>query len=76
MEKTKPAAPGADLTAKQLKAALELLAIRPQTLPGTRAIIDESAQKEWYDKVMVRAIRLNLDPQQVPAFCDAAGVAD
>ena len=68
--------PGSDLTKKQLKAAQTLLAKRPAVLPGTRAIIHAADQAHWHDLVTKAAIELKLNPQQVVAFCDAAGVAD
>jgi hypothetical protein len=76
MDETKPTALGHDLSHKQRKAAEALLAIRPAVLPGTRAIIDEAKEKEWYDKVTTKVLRLGLSPEQVAAFCDIAGVPD
>lgn len=68
--------PGSDLTKRQKKAAATLLAKRPMVVPGTRAIIREAEAAAWHDLVTKAAIELKLTPQQVPAFCDAAGVAD
>jgi hypothetical protein len=45
-------------------------------LPGTRAIIRDSERTAWYDLVTKAAIDLKLDPEQINAFCDLAGVAD
>lgn len=67
---------GSDLTVKQKKAAATLLAKRPMCLPGTRAIIRDSERTAWYDLVTKAAIDLKLDPEQINAFCDLAGVAD
>lgn len=69
-------APGSDLTKKQKKAAATLLEKRPLCLPGTRAIIRQSEAESWHDLVTKAAIELRLNPQQVAAFCDAAGVAN
>lgn len=65
---------GHDLSDKQRKAAEALLAIRPPVIPGTRAIVDEALEKEWYDKVTAKVLRLGISHKQVAAFCDVAGV--
>lgn len=65
---------GTDLTKRQKKAAATLLAKRPMCVPGTARIIRESEATAWHDLVTKAAIELKLNPQQVPAFCDAAGV--
>jgi hypothetical protein len=67
---------GSDLTKKQRKAALALLAKRPAVLPGTRAILIAADQSHWHDLVTKAAIELRLNPAQIVAFCDLAGVAD
>lgn len=74
METTKHA-PGSDLTKRQKKAAATLRAKRPMCVPGTNAIIRASEAEAWHDLVTKAAIELQLNPQQVLAFCDAAGVA-
>lgn len=68
--------PGSDLTRKQIKAAAALRAKRPMCLPGTNAIIRASEAQSWHDLVTKATLDLKLNPQQVPAFCDACGVAD
>lgn len=70
------AKPGSDLTAKQKRAAATLLAKRPMCVPGTNAIIVAKDAEVWQDLVTKAAIELKLDPQQITAFCDAAGVAN
>jgi hypothetical protein len=67
---------GTDLTKRQKKAAATLRAKRPMCLPGTDKIIRESEAADWHDLVTKAAIDLKLEPQQVPAFCDAAGVSN
>lgn len=65
------------LTKQQAIAASHLFQSRPAVIPGTRAIIDESAQRAWFaevtDAMKARGI---TSPAQVNAFCDLAGVAD
>jgi hypothetical protein len=72
---TKPT-PGSDLTRKQIKAAKALLTQRPMCIPGTNAIIRESEATAWHDLVTKTAFELGLNPQQITAFCDVAGVAN
>jgi hypothetical protein len=45
-------------------------------IPGTDAIIRQSEAESWHDLVTKAAIDLKLEPQQIPAFCKAAGVAE
>jgi hypothetical protein len=68
--------PGSDLTINQKKAAAALLKLRPPVLPGTRAILDATLCQAWYDIVTEQVLALKLNPQQIVAFCDAAGVPD
>jgi hypothetical protein len=65
----------ATISAKQRKAAIALLAMRPAVLPGTCAIIDEHQAKDWHDRVASKCLQLDLKPEQVETFCDVAGVA-
>jgi hypothetical protein len=65
-----------DLNMKQRKAATALRAKRPMTVPGTNAIIVAAEARAWHDEVATEAVRLNLKPDQMTAFCDLAGVAD
>jgi hypothetical protein len=65
-----------DLNMKQRKAATTLRAKRPMTIPGTNAIIVAAEATEWNREVAREAVRLNLTPNQMGAFCDLAGVAD
>lgn len=67
--------PGSDLTVRQKKAAATLLAKRPMCFPGTPVIIRKAEADAWHDLVTKAAIELKLNPQQVTAFCNAAGVA-
>lgn len=67
--------PGSDLTLLQKKTAATLRAMRPMCVPGTNAIILASEAEAWHGLVTKAAIELNLNPQQVATFCDAAGVA-
>lgn len=66
---------GTDLTKRQKKAAATLRTKRPMCLPGTNAIIRASEAEAWHDLVTKAAIELKLNPQQIAAFCDLAGVA-
>lgn len=65
-----------DLTVKQKKAAKELRAKRPMCVPGTNAIISRSEAKVWHDEVATAGVTLEVTTDQLPAFCDACGVAD
>ena len=65
-----------DLTVKQKKAAKELRAKRPMCIPGTNAIISAKEAKVWHDEVATAGVTLNVTTDQLPAFCDLAGVAD
>lgn len=65
-----------DLTVKQKKAAKELRAQRPMCIPGTNAIISRSEAKAWHDLVATAGVALEVTTEQLPAFCDLAGVAD
>lgn len=65
-----------DLTVKQKKAAKELRAQRPLCIPGTNAIISAKEAKAWYDLVATAATGLDVTTDQLPAFCDLAGVPD
>jgi hypothetical protein len=64
------------LTVDQKKAAKELRAQRPMCLPGTNAIISRSEAKAWHDLVATAATGLDVTTDQLPTFCDLAGVAD
>ena len=75
MNETTEHVPGSDLTKDQTKAAKLLLAQRPMCIPGTSAIIVESEALHWHDLVTAKVFELKLNPQQICAFCDEAGVA-
>lgn len=64
------------LSMEQRTRALELLAIRPPVVPGTRAIISQAEAKRWFDLVSFATRELKLQDNQVAAFCDLAGVPD
>ena len=64
------------LTKQQAAAAAALFQKRPQVIHGTRAIIDESKQRAWFDEVTATMTAVGIDRSQVNAFCDLAGVAD
>lgn len=65
-----------DLTVKQKKAAKELRAQRPMCIPGTNAIISRKEASAWHDLVATAATGLDVTTDQLPTFCDLAGVAD
>ena len=57
--------------------AQSLLICRPSVIPGTRAIIDETARRNWHTKVCETMKREKIvDQNDVKEFCDIAGVAD
>lgn len=65
------------LTKQQASAASRLFQSRPAVIPGTRAIVDESAQRTWFAEVTAAMKACGIkSPAQVNAFCDLAGVAD
>jgi len=64
------------LTINQKKAAKELRTQRPMCLPGTNAIISAKEARAWHDLVATAATGLDVTTDQLPAFCDLAGVAD
>ena len=66
----------AALTKQQIAAATALLSKRPAVIPGTRAIIDRTAQVAWFNEVTETMHKLGVDHARVNAFCDLAGVAD
>lgn len=68
--------PGSDLTVKQRKAAQNLRAQRPMTIPGSNAIIVRSEATEWHNRVATVALAAKITPAQEKAFFDLAGVAE
>lgn len=66
----------ASLTKQQAAAASVLFQKRPPVIPGTRAIIDEAAQRTWFAEVTATMTAHGITRSQVTAFCDLAGVAD
>lgn len=68
--------PGSDLTILQEKTTAKLRECRPMCIPGTNAIISSTEAEIWHDLVIKAAIELNVNPVQIQAFCDLAGVAD
>lgn len=45
-------------------------------VPGTNAIISRKEASAWHDLVATAGIGLDVTAEQLPAFCDLAGVAD
>lgn len=65
------------LTKRQAAAASRLFQSRPAVIPGTRAILDETAQRAWHADVTAAIKEHGItSPDNVNAFCDLAGVAD
>lgn len=65
------------LTTDQKLAARQLLAQRPLVIPGTRAIPNETARREWFDSVFAEMrIHAVNTPREIKEFCDLAGVPD
>lgn len=65
------------LTPQQITAARDLLGSRPTVIPGTRAILNDTDRKRWFDEVSEALTRLRVDSAiDVSEFCDLAGVAD
>lgn len=64
------------LTATQRKAAEELLATRPEVIPGTRVIVNNAQRKHWYAQVTDMMERLHVADGDTGRFCDIAGVPD
>ena len=64
------------LTVDQRERALELLALRPEVVPGTRAIINQAEGRRWFSLVITAMIDLKVSDAQAQAFCDLAGVPD
>ena len=65
------------LTKQQIAAAHTLFTQRPAVIPGTRAIIDEAAQRGWFADVTASMVAHGIkSTAEVNAFCDVAGVAD
>lgn len=65
------------LTDVQRNAAQQLLNDRPAVFPGTRAILNETQRKAWFDKVCAEMTRLGIaGSHQTNAFCNIAGVPD
>lgn len=65
-----------NLTKQQIYAASQLFQRRPVVIPGTRAIVDQVAQRRWHADVTDTMRALGVDRSQVNTFCDLAGVAD
>ena len=65
------------LTDEQTKLARDLLDARPPVFPGTRAILNETQKKAWYDMVCAAMTATSITGDaDVATFCDVAGVAD
>lgn len=64
------------LSAKEREAAIQLKLERPETAPGSRAILNRAEAVAWYDKVcaMMRTLGIDRNMQKIAAFCDLAGV--
>jgi hypothetical protein len=65
------------LTERQKAVAQDLFMKRPETLPGTRAIVNVRKAALWYKSVtkcMIDNKIQHLD--DIQEFCDIAGVAD
>jgi hypothetical protein len=65
-----------DLNHKQRKAAEALRVKRPMCIPGTNAIIVLKEAHEWHADVAGVALEQDIQPDQMTAFCDVAGVAE
>jgi hypothetical protein len=64
------------LTGDQKKEAKLLLKLRPPVLPGSRAILDAEAAKQWHALVVGKMNELRIDGPAIHDFCNIAGVAD
>lgn len=66
------------LTQRARTKARQLLAERPEVVPGTCTIIDSAAAKKWFDLVCAAAAKLDIEaePRAMSEFCDIAGVPD
>ena len=64
------------LTASQRAVASALFINRPETLPGTRVVIDDDARRAWYATVSDAMKRERIPYGCVDEFCNIAGVPD
>lgn len=66
--------PGSDLTIRQKAAAAQVLLARPHCHPGTDTIINTQEAARFHRLVGMKALAMNIRPEQTEAFCDACGV--